>query len=136
MATRKFTPAQRREYLAMIDRIAVRWLDLFGGRSEFYSTVYWDLLARMWYAGEPVRKTDALRCITSIKSPYTAGKYVANALAQGLIEEVPNPGDRRSRLLRLSPSIREKLDGFFDEALSEVIKTSHVVAPKDRSGAA
>ena len=58
--TAGYTDAQRREYLLMIDRVGAAWLGVFGDDTEFYSANYWDLLTRLWRAGEPVRKTDAL----------------------------------------------------------------------------
>ncbi|RDD62851.1 hypothetical protein [Ferruginivarius sediminum] len=118
----------RRAYLEMIDRVTGRWLELFAGNTELYSTAYWDLLTALWSADAPVRKTDALAAIKGIKSAHTAGKYVDAAIRLGLVVETENPADARSKLLRLAPDMREHLDRFFDQALDEVEATAQRVA--------
>ena len=72
----RFSDAQRREYLSMIDRVGLAWLDVFEGNTEFYSANYWDLLTELWRQSGPVRKTDALRCMKAVRSAHTAGKYL------------------------------------------------------------
>lgn len=119
MASR-YSHEQRHEYLGMIDRIGGHWLEVFEGDADFYSAVYWDLFTGIWRAGKPVRKTDALKMMTRIKSAHTAGKYVETALARGLLVETPNEQDHRSVLLLLSPEMKERLDRFFDEAVDEL----------------
>lgn len=118
--TASYTDAQRREYLLMIDRVGAAWLGVFGDDTEFYSANYWDLLTRLWRAGEPVRKTDALGFLTAVKSAHTAGKYMERAIERGFVVETDNPEDARSRLVALSPDMRARLDGFFDTAVDEI----------------
>jgi hypothetical protein len=127
----QYNDAQRREYLHMIDNVGQRWLKVFDNDTGFYSAVYWDLLTRIWKAERPVRRTDALKFLTSVKSPATAGKYIDGALQQGLLRETSNPQDARSKLLELSPNMRARLDAFFDEAVSEV---RHAYAAIGRKG--
>ena len=115
---------QRREYLSMIGRVGMAWLDVFQGNTDFYSANYWDLLTELWRQDGPVRKTDALRCMKAIRSAHTAGKYLDEALRQGLIEEADNPEDARSKLVQLTPDMRRRLDAFFDKAVDEVRKAS------------
>lgn len=115
---------QRREYLSMIGRVGMAWLDVFQGNTDFYSANYWDLLTELWRQDGPVRKTDALRCMKAIRSAHTAGKYLDEALRQGLIEEADNPEDARSKLVQLTPDMRLQLDAFFDKAVDEVRKAS------------
>ena len=33
----KYNEAQRREYLKLMDRMSVNWLEVFGGKEIFYS---------------------------------------------------------------------------------------------------
>jgi hypothetical protein len=68
----------------------------------------------------PVTKTDALRCMTGVKSAHTAGKYLETAIREGLLIEQENPEDKRSRIIVLAPVMKQRLDRFFDGAVSEV----------------
>ncbi len=118
---------QRREYLEMTDRIGGHWLGVFEDDTRFYSAAYWDLFTRMWRAGAPVRKTDALRFMTAVKSARTAGKYLEVAIARGFILERENPRDARSRLVELSPEMRRRLDAFLDSAVDELRRAARTV---------
>lgn len=120
----KYNQTQRREYLNMTDRIGLNWLEVFQGDTGFYLAAYWDLFTRLWKTGAPVRKTDALKFMVGIKSAQTAGKYIETALEKGLILEKDNPEDARSRLLELSPQMKERLDLFFDQAV-DYLRDSH-----------
>jgi len=115
---------RRLEYLAMMDRIGARWLRVFEGDTVFYSAAYWDLFCGLWRTDRPVRKTDAMRFLTAVRSPRTAAKYIENAIAAGFVRQLDDPQDRRAKLLALSPGMRERLDAFFDEALAEMQRTS------------
>ncbi|GJL78751.1 MAG: hypothetical protein NPINA01_17400 [Nitrospinaceae bacterium] len=116
----KYTAEQRKEYLNMIDHVGQNWLQVFRGDPEFYSASYWDLLTRVWKSDRPVRKTDALKFMIGIKSAQTAGKYLETAIEHDFIREEENPKDARSKLVSLSPDMRERLDAFFDLAVGEV----------------
>jgi hypothetical protein len=120
----KYNNDQHHEYLDMIDRVGREWLGVFEGDTAFYSAAYWDLLTRMWKDHAPVMKTDALGFITGVKSPHTAGKFIDTAIRQGLLVETANPQDARSKLVALAPHMRERLDGFFDRAVSEVRRSN------------
>jgi DNA-binding MarR family transcriptional regulator len=43
-------------------------------------------------------------------------KYLNKAIADGYLEEIDNPADKRSRLLRMSPLLREQLAQVIDRA--------------------
>ena len=116
----KYTGDQRKEYLNMIDHVGQNWLQVFKGDPEFYSAAYWDLLTRIWKSDRPVRKTDALKFMIGIKSAQTAGKYLETAIEHDFIREEGNPKDARSKLVFLSPEMRDRLDTFFDLAVGEV----------------
>jgi hypothetical protein len=121
----KYNDDQRKEYFKTTLRMGASWVSVFEEDEEFYSSAYWDLLTNIWMKDSPVRKTDALRFMTNIKSPHTAGKYVETAIAKGILIEEDNPDDARSRLLRLSPKMRERLDGFFDSCVSDIRHCVH-----------
>ena len=119
-----YNDEQRREYLSMVENMAQHWLRSFDQNTDFYSAVYWDLLTRIWKADRPVRRTDALKSMTSVKSAATAGKYINEAIRQGFLHEYANPQDARSKLLELSPDFRARMDTYFDNAISEVRETN------------
>ena len=114
----------------MIDTISQHWLRVFDHNTDFYSAVYWDLLTRLWQANKPVRRTDALKFMTSVKSAATAGKYLNEAIRQRLLQESPNPQDARSKVLELSPDVRARLDTFFDHAVEEVRQANQEISHK------
>ncbi len=129
----KYNAAQREEYLNMIGRVGKHWLDVFEGRPEFYSAIYWDLFTGMWLNKAPVKKTDVLGFMKAVKSSHTAAKYVDTAVRRGILIESDNPDDARSKLLALSPDMKQRLDGFLDAAVSEVRKTGRVLDVKGPS---
>ncbi len=131
--TNAFTNAAHRQYLDLLAHVGDRWLALFDGNTDFYSSHYWDLLTTLWEADEPVRKTDAIDCMKSVKSPHTAGKYIDTAVAGGIIVETGNPKDARSRLVALSPSMRDRMDGFFDAAVAELCASAERIAGMRKS---
>jgi len=123
----QYNESQRKEYLNMTDRIGGDWLGVFRGDTEFYQAAYWDLFTRLWKSGAPERKTDALKFMVGIKSAQTAGKYIKTAIKKKLIVEKDNPEDARSRLLELSPQMKERLDLFFDQAVDNLRNSSCVI---------
>ena len=128
-----YNAAQHREYLNMIDRVGRNWLEVFQGNTDFYSAVYWDLLTGIWRRQGPVRKTDALKYMTAIKSAHTAGKYLQESIDQGLVVEADNPQDARSKLVMLEPDMRRRLDAFFDAAVGVLRRASRAIDIKGPS---
>ncbi len=122
--TLKYNKQQYKEYLRMTGRRGMAWLNVFGDDRDFWSAAYWDLFTNLWNNDGPVRKTDALKFMRAVKSAHTAGKYVEAAIRKGFLIEEDNPEDARSKLLTLSPGMRERLDAFFDTAVSEIRRTS------------
>jgi hypothetical protein len=123
----KYNTDQHRGYLEMIEQVSGHWLEVFGGKEAFYSAQYWDLFKTIWRSERPVTKTEALNCMTGIKSAHTAGRYLETALAEGLLVEQDNPADKRSRFIRLSPAMQERLDRFFDNAVTELRTANRAV---------
>ena len=111
----------------MIDRISGNWLNVFDGNELFYDTKYWDLLKTIWQSDRPVTKTEALRCMTGVKSAHTAGKYLETAIREGLLLEQDNPDDKRSKFIVLAPRMKQRLDLFFDRAVSEVRRSNRTI---------
>jgi len=118
------TAEQHREYIQMSRKTAADWLNVFAGNNEFYSTYYWELLTEMWFHDKPAMVSDALRHMKSIKSPFTARKYLQKAIEGGLVAERKNPSDERSVLVELTPDLRKKLDAFFDKAIDRLLETA------------
>ncbi len=125
--TLKYTHQQHAEYLRMIARISENWIHSLGDDTELYSAVFWDLLTYVWLRGGAIRKTDALRSMRSIKSPHTAGKYLEAATRKGLLVETSNPEDARSKLLVLDVKTRQRLDAFFDTAVTELRRSMDTI---------
>ena len=123
----KYNEDQRQEYMQLMGRMSVNWLEVFGGKEVFYSAQYWDLFTTIWRSARPVTKTEALKCMTGIKSAHTAGRYLETAITEGLLVEEDNPEDKRSRLIRLSPEMKRNLDVFFDRAVSELSKSNKTI---------
>jgi len=129
----KYNNMQHKQYLEMIDGVGHNWVEVFKGNTDFYSAAYWDLLTSIWRVDGPVRKTDALRYMTGIKSAHTASKYVDYSIRQGILLETENPDDARSKLLTLSDDMRQRLDSFFDAAVSRVRRANQAIDEKGPS---
>lgn len=119
----QYSPNQHREYINLARKCGNEWLHLFADNNEFYATHYWDLLTEMWYANKPLMVSDALRFMKSIKSPYTARKYLQRTIDENYVVERKNPNDDRSTLVELSSETRKNLDKFFDRAIANMIET-------------
>lgn len=129
----KYNNTQHKQYLEMIDGVGHNWIEVFKGNTDFYSAAYWDLLTNIWRMDGPVRKTDALRYMTGIKSAHTASKYVDYSIQQGILLETENPDDARSKLLTLSDEMRQRLDIFFDAAVGRVRRANRAIDEKGPS---
>lgn len=95
-----------------------QWANAFGD-SDFFDLHYAKLFTRLWLAEEkPVGRSEAYGWMSDL-SAQTAMKYVNRALASGLLAEVENPDDRRSKLLVMTPQLRARMEALFDFALDE-----------------
>lgn len=121
---RAFSNDAHRHYLDLLAKLGGRWLEIFGGDTDFYAGHYWDLLTTLWEQREPMRKTDALACMKSVRSAHTAGKYLDIAITAGFVVESGNPRDARSRLVALSPDMRARIDAMLDDAVGRVCSSA------------
>ncbi len=127
----KFTPHQHREYFIAMRRGASEWIDdVFSGNTEFFAAHYWDLLNEMWYTEKPVMVSDALRFMRSIKSPYTARKYLQKMIDEKYVLERRNPNDDRSVLVELAPETKKSMDRHFDKSISRLYEAASSIKAK------
>lgn len=91
------------------------WLETF--RETGLSDLYFSrLFTELWLRGtEAVPKTDAYSYVKGV-GVQTAMKYVKRAVDEGYLEEVENPADGRSRLIRMSPRLRAAFEALIDRA--------------------
>ena len=120
----KFSDNQRKQYIHFTRNVGAKWVEVFDGNNEFYSAAYWDLLTEMWYADKSLMVSDALRFMKSVKSPFTARKYLQKLIDERFVVESKNPKDERSVLVSLSPSMKSKLDSYFDYTVQEMVSAS------------
>jgi hypothetical protein len=113
MANRQKTTRTR--FLLALRELDDAWVAAFpetGFSDVYFSRLFTELWLR---ADTAVTKTDAYDLVTGL-SMQTAMKYVRRAIDEGYLEELPNPADGRSRLLRMSPLLRERFAQVIDRA--------------------
>lgn len=121
MATATAAPSsQRRSVMRKRFLLALRELDE-AWVAAFHETGFGDiyfsrLFTELWLRDDAaIAKTDAYDLVKGV-SNQTAMKYVRRAIEEGYLEEVENPADGRSRLLRMSPLLRERFTQVIDRA--------------------
>ncbi len=88
------------------------WSECFGG--EFYQLHFSDLFTKIWQLGEtPVSRSEAYRFMAHL-SEQTAKKYINQAIAAGLLMEIPNPTDGRSRQVQMTPKLKRCMERWLD----------------------
>jgi hypothetical protein len=107
--------ATRTRFLLALRELDDAWVAAFPETG--FSDVYFSrLFTELWLRSDTaVTKTDAYELVTGL-SIQTAMKYVRRAIEQGYLQELPNPSDGRSRLLRMSPLLRERFAQVIDRA--------------------
>jgi hypothetical protein len=113
LASRQQTTRTR--FLLALRELDDAWVAAFPETG--FSDVYFSrLFTELWLRSDTaVTKTDAYELVTGL-SIQTAMKYVRRAIEQGYLQELPNPSDGRSRLLRMSPLLRERFAQVIDRA--------------------
>ena len=105
--------ARRRRLLALLREIDQAWVQAF--RESGFSDIYFSrLFTELWLRGDTaIAKTDAYNLVKEVGT-QTAIKYVRRAVQEGYLEEVDNPLDGRSRLLRMTPRLTERFAAVID----------------------
>jgi len=118
--TRKKDQARTR-FLRALRELDGAWVEAFH-KAGFGDVYFSRLFTELWLAGDAaVPKSDAYALVQEV-STQTAMKYVRKAIAEGYLEELDNPADGRSRLLRMSPRLREQFNGVIDRANEAFVK--------------
>ena len=111
----RVTNDDRNQFLAALRRQDDFWSACFG--ADFYQLHYSDLFTKMWQGGnEPVTRSRAYQFMAHL-SEQTAKKYLNQAIAAGLLEEIANPSDGRSRLLRLTADANARMRRWIDYSI-------------------
>ena len=107
--------ARRTRFLRGLRELDTAWVESF--HETGLSDVYFSrLFTELWLRGEtPVPKTDAYSYVKGV-GVQTAMKYVKRAIDQGDLEELDNPADGRSRLIRMTPRLRTAFESVIDRA--------------------
>lgn len=121
---------QRRAYfLHALRELDDAWVSAFH-KTGFGDVYFSRLFTELWLRGDDaVAKSDAYDLVQGV-SAQTAMKYVRQAIAEGYLEETANPADGRSRLIRMSPLLRELFNGVIDRA-SQAFENA-LVTPRGR----
>jgi hypothetical protein len=106
---------RRAHFLRALRELDDAWVDAFH-RTGFGDVYFSRLFTELWLLGEGATpKSDAYGLVHGV-SAQTAMKYVRQAIEEGYLEEIDNPDDGRSHLIRMSPRLRELFNGFIDRA--------------------
>ena len=109
--SKRVSKEDRLNFLQALRRQDDCWNECFG--DEFYQLHFSDLFTKMWQGGKPVARSTAYMYMAHL-SEQTAKKYVNQAIDAGLLMEIPNPHDGRSRLLQFSPTLESKMERWLD----------------------
>jgi hypothetical protein len=109
------TSRRRTRFLLALRELDDAWVAAFH-KSGFGDIYFSRLFTELWLRDSiAVSKTAAYDLVKGV-SVQTAMKYVNKAIADGYLEEVDNPGDGRSRLLRMSPLLHDQFAQVIDRA--------------------
>jgi hypothetical protein len=113
--TTRLLQRRRAHFLHALRELDDAWVAAFH-KTGFGDVYFSRLFTELWLrGGGAVAKSDAYDLVHGV-SAQTAMKYVRRAIAEGYLQEVDNPADGRSRLLRMSPRLRELFNGVIARA--------------------
>jgi hypothetical protein len=105
----------RVHFLQALRELDDAWVTAFH-KTGFGDIYFSRLFTELWLRdADAVAKSDAYGMVQGV-SMQTAMKYIRRAIAEGYLEELDNPADGRSRLIRMSPKLREQFNGVIDRA--------------------
>jgi hypothetical protein len=105
----------RVHFLQALRELDDAWVSAFH-KTGFGDIYFSRLFTELWLRdADAVAKSDAYGMVQGV-STQTAMKYIRRAIAEGYLEELDNPADGRSRLIRMSPKLREQFNGVIDRA--------------------
>ena len=104
-----------KRFLVALRELDDAWVSIF--QETGFSDIYFSrLFTELWLRGESaVPKTDAYGLVKGL-SPQTAMKYIRRAIEEGYLEEIENPADRRSQLLRMTPLLKSRMADVINRA--------------------
>jgi hypothetical protein len=106
---------RRAHFLQALRELDDAWVGAFH-KTGFGDIYFSRLFTELWLRGDDaVAKSDAYSLVQGV-STQTAMKYIRRAIAEGYLEELDNPVDGRSRLIRMSPQLREQFNAVIDHA--------------------
>ena len=112
--SKRVTRQDRLNFIQALRRQDDCWSECFG--DQFYQLHFSDLFTKMWQGGTPVARSTAYLYMAHL-SEQTAKKYVNQAIDAGLLMEIPNPQDGRSRLIQISPKLQSRLERWMDTSV-------------------
>jgi hypothetical protein len=113
--TTRFLNERRAHFLYALRELDDAWVAAFH-KTGFGDIYFSRLFTELWLRGDDaVAKSEAYDLVQGV-SAQTAMKYMRQAMAEGYLEELENPADGRSRLIRMSPLLREQFNAVIDRA--------------------
>ena len=107
--------ARRTRFLLALRELDEAWVSAFH-RAGFGDVYFSRLFTELWLRdAAAISKSDAYDLVKGVGS-QTAMKYIRRAIAEGYLEEIDNPRDGRSHLLRMSPRLRTLFTQVIDRA--------------------